>query len=154
MPFDNISSLDSTDRLERHHIHLQPWDAALRLAIVGGLLLIVFLSLRWQVFQPLLRTAREHQWTRFIVSPGILWMAMGMLMLLFRTLLWFRYRTPPAAGFADAPVLTVVIPAYKEGPMVAQSIDSVAAARYPRERLEIFVVDDGSRDDTWEHIAA
>lgn len=38
--------------------------------------------------------------------------------------------------------------------MVAQSIDSVAASYYPHERLEIFVVDDGSRDDTWEHIEA
>ena len=41
--------------------------------------------------------ARHHQWGRFIVSPAILWTAMGMLMLLFRTLLWFRYRTPPLA---------------------------------------------------------
>ncbi|MDE1887921.1 MAG: glycosyltransferase family 2 protein, partial [Gammaproteobacteria bacterium] len=57
-------------------------------------------------------------------------------------------------GFADAPPLTVIIPAYNEGPMVAQSIDSVAAARYPHGKLEIFVVDDGSRDDTWEHIEA
>jgi hyaluronan synthase len=38
--------------------------------------------------------------------------------------------------------------------MVAKSIDSVAAARYPRGRLEILVVDDGSKDDTWEHIEA
>jgi hyaluronan synthase len=154
MPFDNLSSMNSADSLERHHIHLQPWDTALRLTIIGGLLIITYLSLRWQVFQPLLRTAREHEWTRFIVHPAILWMFMGMLMLIFRTLLWFRYRTPQAAGFGDAPFLTVVIPAYNEGPMVAQSIDSVAAARYPRERLEIFVVDDGSRDDTWKHISA
>ncbi|HEX6550656.1 MAG TPA: glycosyltransferase [Gammaproteobacteria bacterium] len=154
MPFDQFSSFDSADRLKRHHIHLQPGDAILRLLIVGGLLLVIYLSMRWQAFQPLLRTASEHEWTRFIVHPGILWMSMGMLMLLFRTLLWFRYRTPRVASYADAPSLTVVIPAYNEGPMVAQSIDSVAAAHYPRERLEIFVVDDGSRDDTWEHIAA
>jgi hyaluronan synthase len=154
MPFDNLSSLDSAERLEKHHIHLQPGDAALRFVIIAGLLLVSFLSVRWQIFQPVLHTATEHQWTRFIVHPAILWMAMGMLMLLFRTLLWFRYRTPAAATHTDAPSLTVVIPAYNEGPMVAQSIDSVAAARYPRERLEIFVVDDGSRDDTWEHICA
>jgi hyaluronan synthase len=36
--------------------------------------------------------------------------------------------------------------------MVEQSIDSVAAARYPRGRLEILVVDDGSTDDTWTYI--
>jgi hyaluronan synthase len=38
--------------------------------------------------------------------------------------------------------------------MVRKSIDSVAAASYPHDRLEIFVVDDGSRDNTWLHIQA
>ncbi|MGA8258581.1 MAG: glycosyltransferase [Arenicellales bacterium] len=156
MPFDSIAGLDASVAPfeQRHSIHLQPWDAAIRLAIIAGLLIVVYLSLTWEVFQPLLRTAGKHEWSRFIVHPGIAWMAMGMLMLLFRTLLWFRYRTPPAADFADAPSLTVVIPAYNEGPMVGQSIDSVATARYPHDRLEIFVVDDGSRDDTWFHICA
>jgi hyaluronan synthase len=36
--------------------------------------------------------------------------------------------------------------------MVKSSIASVAAAEYPRDRLEIFVIDDGSKDDTWEHM--
>ena len=87
-----------------------------------------------------------------LVGPAVLWAAMGMLMLLFRTLLWFRYRTPPLAGMADAPAMTVIIPAYNEGAMVARTIESVARARYPLGRLEIFVVDDGSSDDTWVHI--
>jgi hyaluronan synthase len=30
----------------------------------------------------------------------------------------------------------------------------VATAQYPKDRLEIFVVDDGSKDDTWEYIQA
>jgi hyaluronan synthase len=48
--------------------------------------------------------------------------------------------------------LTVIIPAYNEGEMVARSIESVVHARYARGRLEVFVVDDGSVDDTWQHI--
>lgn len=48
--------------------------------------------------------------------------------------------------------MTVIIPAYNEGAMVARSIDSCAAADYPRHRLEILVIDDGSSDDTWLHI--
>ena len=54
----------------------------------------------------------------------------------------------------EAPFLTVIIPAYNEGAMVQNSINSVATANYPSDRLEIFVVDDGSKDDTWEHIQA
>jgi hyaluronan synthase len=37
--------------------------------------------------------------------------------------------------------------------MVEKTIDSVAAAHYPQGRLEIFVIDDGSRDDTWKYIS-
>ena len=49
-------------------------------------------------------------------------------------------------------MLTVVIPAYNEGAMVEQSIESVARSHYPRDRLEILVIDDGSTDDTWQYI--
>jgi hyaluronan synthase len=52
----------------------------------------------------------------------------------------------------EAPSLTVIIPAYNEGAMVLHSIESVVKARYPRERLEVLVVDDGSKDDTWKYI--
>ncbi|MCG6537611.1 MAG: glycosyltransferase family 2 protein, partial [Syntrophales bacterium LBB04] len=77
---------------------------------------------------------------------------MGSLLLIFRTVVWLMYRPFPSARPKDAPSMTVIIPAYNEGPMVKKSIDSVASAQYPRDRLEIFVVDDGSTDDTWDHI--
>jgi hyaluronan synthase len=48
--------------------------------------------------------------------------------------------------------MTVVIPAYNEGAMVEETIASAAAAAYPRERLQIIAIDDGSTDDTWNHI--
>ncbi len=84
----------------------------------------------------------------------MLWAAMGIMLLGFRTLLWFRYHPIDPADHDHAPLLTVVIPAYNEGAMVEKSIDSVAAADYPSDRLEIIVVDDGSTDDTWRYIQA
>jgi hyaluronan synthase len=82
----------------------------------------------------------------------MVWGTMGLLLLSFRTALWFYYRPFPSVGAADAPHLTVIIPAYNEGQMVEKSIDSVAAANYPSDRLEIIVVDDGSKDNTWQYI--
>jgi len=38
--------------------------------------------------------------------------------------------------------------------MVEKAIESVAAARYPRARLEILAIDDGSTDQTWRYIEA
>jgi hyaluronan synthase len=68
------------------------------------------------------------------------------------SILWIRYRpmkVPPAAKW---PRVSVVIPAFNEGPMVERSIRSVAACAYPKDLLEIIVVDDGSRDDTFFHM--
>jgi hyaluronan synthase len=68
------------------------------------------------------------------------------------SLLWTRYRRFVAPPDAKRPRVSVVIPAFNEGPMVERSIRSVAKCDYPKELLEIIVVDDGSRDDTFFHM--
>jgi len=128
------------------------WDHALCAAILAALSLLIYQSIHGGWFRPIIVDAESYQWGRLVVRPAILWGVMGSLLLGFRTLLWLRYRSAPAATMSDAPSLTVVIPAYNEGAMVLQSIESVAAAKYPRDRLEILVIDDGSVDDTWSHI--
>lgn len=128
------------------------WDWPLKAAIVIALGALLFISIRTQAFQPLVQVAEAHGIEGDLFRPSFLWFSMGSVLFLFRTLLWFTYRPWPAATREDAPRMTVVIPAYNEGAMVAKAIDSVAAADYPADRLEIIVVDDGSRDDTWAHI--
>ncbi len=63
-----------------------------------------------------------------------------------RVALWVGYR--PAPLRATLPSLTVVIPAYNEGPGVTKTIASLLASDYPRARLRIIAVNDGSKDDT------
>lgn len=129
-------------------------DLLLKTAIVLGLCCLFYFAIYGRIFQPLLDAAAVNDWTKAILRPSAIWIAMGVLLLGFRTTLLFRYRAIAAAEPESAPMLTVIIPAYNEGAMVSQTIHSIAQADYPHERLEIFVVDDGSRDDTWEHISA
>jgi hyaluronan synthase len=129
-------------------------DFVARSLVAVGLGLLMYFSMVNQVFRPVLEAAEAHAWGRLATRPGVLWGAMGTLMLLVRTILWFRYRPEDPVTMDRAPSLTVIIPAFNEGAMVGQAIDSVALARYPAEKLEIFVVDDGSTDDTWVHIEA
>ncbi len=68
------------------------------------------------------------------------------------SLLWMRYRPFRMPEGAVLPRVSVIIPAFNEGPMVERSVRSVAASDYPKELLEIIVVDDGSRDDTFFHM--
>lgn len=74
--------------------------------------------------------------------------------MIWRIALWLRYRPMPSANDAELPSVSVIIPAFNEGPLVRQAILSIAASRYPLDRLEIIAVDDGSTDDTWPHVLA
>jgi hyaluronan synthase len=60
------------------------------------------------------------------------------------------YRPPRDAGIT--PTIAVVVPAYNEGGAVARTIHSCLGLNYPADRLEIVVVNDGSTDDTWDHM--
>ena len=121
-------------------------------AILLGLLAVLYTALTGDLFLPAREALAQGRFSEAILRPSILWVVMGLTMLTIRTLLWFRYQPFESATMRTAPTMTVVIPAYNEGAMVAQSIHSAALARYPRDRLEIIVVDDGSTDDTWSHI--
>lgn len=65
-----------------------------------------------------------------------------------------RYKPVSAPGDRSLPMVTVIVPAYNEGVNVRVALESAVANDYPRERLEILAIDDGSKDDTWEHIQA
>lgn len=130
------------------------WQWLLRFLILIGLLIIFYASFTGRVFQPLFHSSKSSHLAALLLRPSMLWAAMGIALLAFRTLLWFLYRPSDPADPDHAPSLTVIIPAYNEGPMVEKAINSVAAAVYPSGRLEIIVVDDGSTDDTWDYVRA
>ena len=132
--------------------NLNGWERFMRSAILAALCGLIYFSYTGKVFQPVFHAMYQSEWAMLIVRPSLLWLMMGLVLLVFRTFLWFGYRAAAPAQKEDAPFLTVVIPAYNEGRMVEKSIESVVAANYPHDRLEIFTVDDGSVDDTWEYI--
>jgi hyaluronan synthase len=116
---------------------------------------LVLLGLAVAIVRPLLpifESPATPAWVHPIERPALLWGGMGFLLLAVRTALWLWYRPFESAAEETAPWLTVIIPAYNEGAMVEKSIESVAAADYPHDRLEVIVIDDGSRDDTWTYI--
>jgi len=56
-----------------------------------------------------------------------------------------------AGGRADAntlPSVAVIVPCYNEAATVAATCESLLALDYPKEKLEIILVDDGSTDAT------
>ncbi len=84
------------------------------------------------------------------VAVGLTALFLGALVM--RLALWLRYRPTARPRAEDLPPLTVIIPAFNEGALVAETIAHVLASDYPPERLAVIAVDDGSTDDTAAHI--
>lgn len=83
---------------------------------------------------------------------ALLYGSMMYVVLLWRLYLWRRYKPMASVSDAELPTISVLIPAFNEGALVKHSILSVASSNYPKNKLEIIAVDDGSKDDTWLHI--
>jgi len=127
-------------------------DSIIRITIIICLFIIAYASLEGDVFEPVYYAIKSAQWSQIIIRPSLLWIIMGLLLLIFRTIMWLLYKPFPSSNPDNAPFLSVIIPAYNEGAMVRKTIDSVVADNYPRDKLEIFVIDDGSKDNTWQYI--
>jgi hyaluronan synthase len=134
-------------------VHSGAWAYFVYALIFLGFVVTVY----WQlsgVLPRILPLLAQHSYGWLIAYPSLIWTVLGLSLLGLRTFFWAIYRPMAPAALEEAPSITVIIPAYNEGAMVLNAIESVVAADYPRDRIEIIAVDDGSKDDTWNYIAA
>jgi len=64
------------------------------------------------------------------------------------SLLERKTKNPPAPE--KKPLVSVVIPAFNESETIKKCVNSVLAINWPKDKLEIIVVDDGSTDNTYK----
>ncbi|MBP6904849.1 MAG: glycosyltransferase family 2 protein [Candidatus Pacebacteria bacterium] len=50
------------------------------------------------------------------------------------------------------PTVAIVVPCWNEGTTVHGTIESLLALEYPKDKLQVIAVDDGSTDRTWDEI--
>jgi hyaluronan synthase len=110
-------------------------SALAALAVLGLLLLI-----GWHVGERLM----HYGWT----GIGAVYTIVVTSYVFSRFVFAAVYRPPRNAGIE--PHIAIVVPAFNEGEAVARTIDSCMALDYPRDRLEVVVINDGSSDDTWD----
>lgn len=91
-------------------------------------------------------------WSRFVWLLTLGYGAFMYAATAWRVGLWWRYRPMAGVNVGRLPRMSVIIPVFNEGPLSGNAIRAAAASRYPLERLEIIVIDDGSTDDSWAHI--
>jgi hyaluronan synthase len=93
------------------------------------------------------------QSSRFLKVSGYLLVVLAAVFVsgtLFRTLLWLRYRPQTAESIKeeDWPSVTVLMPGYNEEELISKAIDSIFSVNYPREKLDVIAINDGSTDLT------
>src|ERR1051326_3069587 len=49
---------------------------------------------------------------------------------------------------AYKPMVSVIVPAHNEGSVIKMTLESLQARNYPKNKMEIIVVNDGSTDNT------
>jgi hyaluronan synthase len=123
--------------------------AVLLLVVVASTLTASFLSSLEDV-----RAELQSWWGgELLLFAGRVMLVIGTAEFAWRVILvFFYYKPDPASSDDDLCMCTVVVPAYNEGQQVLGTIRSLAASDYPRHKLEIIAVDDGSKDDTWQWI--
>ncbi|MBX7080673.1 MAG: glycosyltransferase [Nannocystaceae bacterium] len=92
--------------------------------------------------------AREHTDTVLAWVFGLCTALAGLRIVALATLVLRDARRAPPRPHPGRPLVTVLLPSYNEGKVIAASIESLLAGSY--RELEILVIDDGSTDDTAE----
>jgi hyaluronan synthase len=130
-----------------------PWfDLALKTTLVGCYSLVIYLAITTGSLFNSFDEVYETRIGSFLMYGALAYSSLMMFVTLVRALMVMKYRPTPSARDEELPFVTVIIPAYNEGAGVAKSIDSIARSNYPAHKLQIIAINDGSKDDTWQHI--
>ncbi len=85
-----------------------------------------------------------------LVATALLAFKVGFF--LFTFVRFFKYKPITSVTDDELPTCTVIVPAYNEGKQVWNTLMSLAESDFPKEKLQLLAIDDGSQDDTWHWI--
>ncbi len=85
----------------------------------------------------------------FFMNLALGLFAFKALFFMFVTYKYFKYKAIPSVSDEKLPTCTVIVPAYNEGKQVYDTLMSLAKSDFPKEKLQLLSIDDGSQDDTW-----
>jgi hyaluronan synthase len=89
----------------------------------------------------------EWEWTYGVIAVYGLVVTSFMV---FRLISAYLYKPVPDRG--HRPKVSIIIPVYNEEKVIGNTIDAILNSDYPKEQLELIVVDDKSKDKSLEVI--
>jgi hyaluronan synthase len=126
-------------------------DPFLILLIISSSVLIVVFSVKFRIIQLWAEFLGSNLFLRISTYPLLISVIIIVVGLIFRTILWFRYKPHIMESEEDIswPLVSVIMPAFNEEELIEKSIDSIFASRYPQDKIEVICINDGSTDLTF-----
>ncbi len=118
------------------------------IAIVGAILLLCLFILSWAVYEQLASLSDFYYKGVLIAVYSIF----AGTFVITRFLFAMFYHAPREAGYE--PTVTVLVPCFNEGEAIRKTIERIFSSGYPVEKLEVVCVNDGSKDDSLQHMLA
>jgi hyaluronan synthase len=120
--------------------------SATMFALVAGAALVYYLQPDFYTFNQS-RINSPLGLTFFAITTALLLFKLSFLV--YNVYLYFQYKPIESVSDELLPTCTVIVPAYNEGDLVYQTLLSIASSDFPKHKLQILAIDDGSKDDTW-----
>ena len=126
-----------------HNIYHRP-----HLIIAGLIGALAIFILGWAVTEQL-RSISDFWYKGLLVAT---YSIIAGLFVITRFIFAAFYRAPRDVGFE--PTVTVLVPCFNEGEAIRKTIERIFSSGYPEAKLEVVCVNDGSKDDSLEHMLA
>ncbi len=124
--------------------------------VLGAIVMMLIAFYTTQIFQS---NFEQLHTERMQSLPGQILIVLLSGILIFQALflayyayLYFSYQPISSVDDNQLPLITIIVPAYNEGELVYHTLQSIAKSNYPKNKMEIMAIDDGSKDDTWTWI--
>jgi hyaluronan synthase len=129
-------------------------DTILIVLIVTASASIIIISVKFRIFYMWIEFLQSNPFLRTAFYPLALSLAFIVAGIIFRTIIWFRYKPMKAEKEEDSdwPFVSIIMPALNEEKLIEGAIDSVFSSNYPEDRFEVICINDGSTDSTLFHM--
>lgn len=121
-------------------------NAATIILLLAGAFLVYKLQ---PEFDQLHQERMNSTWGYIFIVIATTMLAIKGAFFIYNLYLYLRYKPIKSVTDELLPTVTVIVPAYNEGKLVWDTLISLAASKYPEQKLQILAIDDGSKDDTW-----
>lgn len=123
--------------------------------VLGGTFLLMVVGLMYfyalqHDFTELHDSRIKSTWGFVFICIAITLLGYKVLFFIYNLYLYSRYKAIPSVSDDELPTCTVIVPAYNEGKQVYDTLMSLAESDYPKHKLQLLAIDDGSKDNTWE----